>query len=157
MYSSTPPPETIIETITYETNHLLGTLNHSGSGLNVYAARYDVRLLVNKIDNTAPTLQLNTSGNKVSAVAADKQSGLASFEYSLNGADYVATANHKAITLKNGDTVTFRAVDNVGNATEKRYLYESIDYNALKNCDMLSASSELSGNLGNDVIKGLLA
>ena len=157
MYSSTPPPETIIETITYETNHLLGTLNHSGSGLNVYAARYDVRLLVNKIDNTAPTLQLNTSGNKVSAVAADKQSGLAAFEYSLNGADFVATANHKAISFKNGDTVTYRATDNAGNVTEKRYDYNAIDYNALKNYDTLSASSELSGNLENDIIKGLIA
>ena len=114
-------------------------------------------LLVNKIDKTAPVLQLNTSGNKVSAVSADKESGLASFEYSFDGKTWVATANHKAVTLKDGDSVTFRAIDNVGNVTEKQYDYNTIDYNALKNYDTLSASSELSGNLENDIIKGLIA
>ena len=75
----------------------------------------------------------------------------------LNGADFVATANHKAISLKDGDSVTCRVTDNAGNVTEKRYDYNAIDYNALKNYDTLSASSELSGNIENDIIKGLLA
>ena len=108
-----------------------------------------------------PPRHYSTSENKVSAVAADKQSGLAAFEYSLNGADFVATANHKAISLKDGDSVTYRATDNAGNVTEKRYDYNAIDYNALKNYDLFngnSAASDLIGNdLDSDIKKGLLA
>ena len=118
-------------------------------------------ILVNKIDKTDPFLQLNTSGNKVSAIAADKESGLAAFEYSLNGEDYIATANHKAISLKYGDSVTFRATDKAGNITEKRYDYNAIDYNALKNYDLFnsgSTASNLTGNeLDSDIKKGWLA
>ncbi|MBR2345092.1 MAG: AIDA repeat-containing protein, partial [Lentisphaeria bacterium] len=40
MLDSTSSNETIISTIAHETDHLLGTLNHGGSGLAKYADRY---------------------------------------------------------------------------------------------------------------------
>ena len=42
MLDSTASSEAIIATISHETDHLLGTLDHGGEGLTVYAAKYDI-------------------------------------------------------------------------------------------------------------------
>ena len=114
-------------------------------------------ILVNKIDKTAPAIQIFSSGNKVSAAASDKHSGLASFEYSFDGRTFFVYTNHKAITLEDGDSVTFRATDAIGNVTQKQYDYNTIDYNALKNYDTLAASDLTGNNPESDIMKGLLA
>ena len=58
---------------------------------------------------------------------------------------------------ENGDSVTFRAIDKVGNVTQKQYDYNTIDYNALKNYDTLAASDLTGNNPETDIMKGLLA
>ena len=95
--------------------------------------------------------------DKVSAVSADYGSGLSTFRYSFDGKNWFDYVNHKSITLKNGDSVTFRAVDAVGNATEKRYDYNLINYNMLKNYNTLASSEVLNDPVGSDIMKGLLA
>jgi hypothetical protein len=114
-------------------------------------------VLINKIDKIAPTLQLNTSGNMVSAAASDKQSGLASLEYSFNGKTYFSIANNEEIALYAGESIRFRAIDTAGNVTEKQYNYNTLDYNALKNYDTLAASDLTGNNPESDIMKGLLA
>ena len=42
MLDSTSSNESIISTISHETDHLLGTLDHGGEGLNAYAVNYDI-------------------------------------------------------------------------------------------------------------------
>ena len=42
MLDSTASNEAIISTISHETAHLLGTLDHGGEGLNAYAVNYDI-------------------------------------------------------------------------------------------------------------------
>ena len=96
----------------------------------------------------------------VSAVTDDYQSGICSFQYTLNGGGWLDYTNHTPITLKDGDSIMFVATDNVGNMTGKRYDYNAIDYNALKNYDLYhsdSAASDLSEEKDSDILKGMLA
>ena len=59
MLDSTASNEAIISTISHETDHLLGTLDHSGSGLAAYAAH---TIIGNGVSSTGLTI---SSGNSV--------------------------------------------------------------------------------------------
>ncbi|MCQ2379717.1 MAG: hypothetical protein MJ025_02175 [Victivallaceae bacterium] len=87
---------------------------------------------VTNIDKVAPTITIKPSTtswtNKnvtVSAVFADNLSGIATKEYSINGGTWKTYTT--GVTMSANGTVSFRATDKAGNATESSHVVGNID------------------------------